>query len=210
MRLLMSYAMRFFVLFFLSSCTTLQVSEDVQSGRRALMAGQPKAALTHFEAAGQSDPDYITDFTLLEIGIWTYIGRAYYEIGEKEKALESLRRAKDSSSDDYFARIYLGLVMSQNGGRREGIAELRAGLKGLRIWLETLPDQSPRDGQYWDPAGLLMRAIVDTQGLLREDSINLARVDENVRWLGDNFEDEIEEVKEDKFPGGDECNQMWV
>jgi len=62
----------------------------------------------------------------------------------------------------------------------------------------------------WDPAGNLRRAIAETQGLLREDSINLARVDENVRWLGENFEDEIEEVKEDKHPGGTECNQMWV
>jgi len=133
MRLPMSYAMRLFVLFFLSSCTTLQVSEDVQSGRRALMLGQPKEALTHFEAAAAQEPNYTTRFTLLNTGIWTYIGRAYYEIGEKEKALESLQRAKDSSSDDYFARVYLGLVMSQNGRRKEGIAELEAGLKGLGI-----------------------------------------------------------------------------
>jgi len=203
-----NYAMPFFVLFFLSSCATVQVSKDVQSGRRALKLGQPKEALTHFEAAAAQEPNYTTRFTLLNTGIWTYIGRAYYEIGEKEKALESLKRAKDNSSDDYFARIYLGLVMSQNGRRREGIAELEAGLKGLWIWLVSLHDQS-RDGQYWDPAGKLQRAIAETQGLLGEDSINLVRVNENVRWLGENFEEEIEEVREDKNPSGAECNQMW-
>ncbi len=69
----------------------------------------------HFEAAARQDPNYTTRFTLLNTGIWTYIGRAYYEIGEKEKALASLKPAKESSSDDYFARIYLGLVISQIG-----------------------------------------------------------------------------------------------
>lgn len=207
MRLTMRYAMRFFVLLFLSSCTTLQVSEDVQSGRRALKLGQPEEALSHFEAAATLEPNYANRFTLLSTGIWTYIGRAYYEIGEKEKALESLQRAKYSSSDDYFARIYLGLVMSQNGKEREGIAELETGLKGLGLWLELLPDGL--HGDYWDPRGNLKRAIQVTQGLLRDDSVNLARVDEHVRQLGENFEEEIELVRED-LSSTYECNDIGI
>jgi len=191
------YAMPFFVVLFLSSCATLQVSKDVQSGRRALKLGQPKEALTHFEAAARVDPNYTTRFTLLNTGIWTYVGRAYYEIGEQEKALASLKRAKESSSEDYFARIYLGLVMSQNGSRREGIAELEGGLEGLEVWLETLTWQGP-DGQFWDPGGRLKKGVAETRGLLRAEKINLARVDEHVRWLGKEFEEEIEEVRDDK------------
>jgi len=196
MKFSFSYALPFFLLFFLSGCVTLQVSRDVQSGRIALKLGQPKEALTHFQAAAHLDPNYTTRFTLLNTGIWTYIGRAYYEVGEKKKALASLKRAKESSSDDYFARIYLGLVMSQNGRRREGIAELEAGLKGLEIWLESL--RGHHEGQYWDPGGHLQKAIAETQGLLRGERINLARVDENVQWLGRNFEEEIEEVRHEK------------
>ncbi len=129
----------FFLLIFAGSCATIRVSTEVQSGRSALKLGQPKEALTQFEAAAAQDPNYTTRFTLLTTGIWTYVGRAYYEIGEKEKALASLKRAKDSSSNDYVGRIYLGLVMAQTGNTRGGKVELEAGLKGLAAWLEGLP-----------------------------------------------------------------------
>jgi len=197
MKFFFNYAMPFFLFCSLSSCTTVQVSKDVQSGRAALKQGRPEEALTHFEAAARRDPSYTTRFTLLTTGIWTYIGRAYYEMGEKEKALASLKRAKDSTSDDYFARIYLGLVMYQNGKEREGIAELDAGLEGLEIWLESLSGQG-QAGEYWDPGGHLQKSIAETRRLLREERISLARVDENVRWLGKNFEAEIDEARHDK------------
>jgi len=196
MKFFFNCAMLFFLFFSLSSCTTVQVSKDVQSGRAALEQGRPEEALTYFAAAARRDPSYTTRFTLLNTGILTYIGRAYYEMGEKEKALASLKRAKDSTSDDYFARIYLGLVMSQNGKEREGMAELDAGLEGLGIWLESLPGQG-QEGQYWDPAGHLQKSITETRSLLREESINLARVNEDVRWLGKEFEAEIDEVRHD-------------
>ena len=184
----------FLFLFLLGGCVSLQVGREVQSGRTALMLGNPDAAVPHFEAASRLDPDYITGFTLLDVGIWTYLGRAYYEAGQKEKALESLKKAKARHSEDYFARIYLGLVMSQNAQRREGTAELDAGLEGLGVWLDTLPSRT-QDGKYWDPGGHLRRAIVATRGLLQAERINVARVDENVRWLGKNFDEEIDEVR---------------
>ena len=104
-----------FLLILSGSCTTVQVSRDVQSGRSALKLGQPKEALQQFEAAAAQNPNYTTRFTLLNVGIWTYVGRAYYQVGEKDKALASLNKAKDSSKNDYVARIYLGLVMAQTG-----------------------------------------------------------------------------------------------
>ena len=198
MKFVSKYAVSFLILFFLSSCATLQVSTNVQSGRKALKQDQPKEALTHFEAAARVNPNYTTRFTLLNTGIWTYVGRAYYEAGEKEKALESLKRAKKSSSRDYFASIYLGLVMAQNGRRKAGITELQSGLKGLGNWLDNITWEGV-DGQYWDPDGHLKKGIVQTQGLLREENINIAKVNENVRWLGKEFEEEIEEVKDDKL-----------
>ncbi len=155
--------------------------------------------MTHFEAAARVDPNYTTRFTLLNTGIWTYVGRAYYEAGEKEKALESLKRAKKSSSGDYFASIYLGLVMAQNGRRKAGIAELQSGLTGLGNWLDNITWEGA-DGQYWDPDGHLKKGIVQTQDLLSEENINIAKVDKSVRWLGKEFEEEIEQVRDDKQP----------
>ena len=203
MKLSLSYTLPFLVLFFLGSCVSLQVGRELQGGRTALRLGNPEAAVPHFEAVSRLNPDYITHFTLLDVGIWTYLGRAYYEAGKKEQALASFKQAKARHSEDYFARIYLGLAMSQNGQRREGTAELDAGLEKLGVWLDTLPGRA-QDGQYWDPGGHLQRGIAETRGLLQAERIDWARVDENVQWLGVNFDEEIEEVRREKDRERDE------
>jgi len=190
----------FFLLLFAGSCTTIQVSTDVQSGRSALKLGQPKEALTYFEAAAAQDPNYTTRFTLLNTGIWTYVGRAYYEIGEKEKALASLKRAKESSSDDYIGRIYLGLVMAQTGNAREGKAELKAGLKGLAVWLESLPG---REGQYWDPGHRIANGISELLKMVQVERPDWQGIAADVEWLGKELEEEIEEVKIDRHRMGE-------
>jgi len=193
-----SYAVPFFVLFFLSSCATLQVARDVQSGRTALKLGQPKEAITHFEAAGQTDPDYITDFTLLDIGIWSYVGMAYYQAGEKEKALESFKQAKQRHREDHFARVFLGLVMSQIGQTRDGKAELVSGLNGLRRWLDMTRSSNTGKAVYWDPGDYLVNEIAQTLKLLQAEEVNWQAIDENVVRLARNFDDEIDEVKRDR------------
>ncbi len=193
-----SYAVPFFVLFFLSSCVTLQVARDVQSGRTALKLGQPKEAITHFEAAGQSDPDYITDFTLLDIGIWSYVGMAYYQAGEKEKALESFKQAKRRHREDHFARVFLGLVMSQTGRTREGKAELVAGLNGLERWLDTTRSSNAGRAEFWNPGDYLAQEIRQTLTLLQAEEVDWRAINESVVSLARNFDDEIDEVKRDK------------
>jgi len=187
----------FFLLIFVGGCATIQVSVDVQSGRSALKLGQPKEALTHFEAAAAQDPNYTTRFTLLTTGIWTYVGRAYYEIGEKEKALASLKRAKESSSDDYIGRIYLGLVMAQTGNAREGKAELEAGLKGLAAWLESLPGTG-LEGELWDPKHRIADDISQTRKMSQAERPDWQGIATNVEWLGRALEEEIENVQDDK------------
>ncbi len=193
-----SFAMPLFVLFFLSSCATLKVSRDVQSGRTALKLDQPKEAITHFEAAGRTDPDYLTDFTLLDIGIWSYVGMAYYQAGEKEKAIESFKRAKQRHREDHFARVFLGLVMSQIGQTRDGKAELVSGLNGLRRWLDMTRSSNTGKAVYWDPGDYLVNEIAQTLKLLQAEEVNWQAIDENVVRLARNFDDEIDEVKRDR------------
>jgi len=185
-----------FFLILVSSCATIQVSREVQSGRSALKLNQPKAALTHFEAAAAQDPNYTTRFTLLTTGIWTYVGRAYYAIGEKDKALASLKRAKKSSSDDYVGRIYLGLVMAQTGNTRGGKAELEAGLKGLAAWLESLPGTGLK-GELWDPGHRIANGISELLKMVQVERPDWQGIATNVEWLGKALEEEIENVKDD-------------
>jgi len=206
MNRIFNFGSLFLLFIFISSCATLQVAQDVQSGRTALNLGQPKEALTHFEAASQSNPDYITDFTLLDIGIWSYVGMAYYQAGEKEKALESFKQAKQRHREDHFARVFLGLVMSQNGQRREGTAELVAGLNGLGSWLDTIRYSArTHTGELWDAGDYLRKEIGEMLTLLEAEEVNWGAINESVVTLARNFDDEIDEVKRDEqFEGDDD------
>ena len=197
MNRIFNFGSLFLLFIFISSCATLQVAQDVQSGRTALNLGQPKEALTHFEAASQSNPDYITDFTLLDIGIWSYVGMAYYQAGEKEKALESFKQAKQRHGEDHFARVFLGLVMSQAGQTRQGKAELVEGLNGLRGWLNETRRSNIGRAEFWDPGDYLVNDIAQILKLLQGEEVNWQKIDENVVTLAENFDDEIDEVKRD-------------
>lgn len=169
----------FLFLFLLSSCATLEVAREVQSGRRAMQLGNSQAALGYFEAAAQANPDYITDFTLLDLGIWSYVGMAYYKEGEKEKALASFKQAKQRHKEDHFARVFLGLVMSQDGERRAGKGELVDGLNGLERWLDTTRHSTWR-GSFWDPGDYLAKDIGQTLKLLQAEEVDWQAVHENV------------------------------
>jgi len=187
------------ILFFLISCTTstFQAGRDIMKGRDALLDGNPKAALPNFEAIAQSNPNYINCAQGLCIGIWTYLGRTYHEVGNNQKALESLKKGKGRHRTDRFNKIYLGLVMAQTGQTKEGTAELDAGLKALGAWLSSFAGRG-LTGQYWDPGGNLQKGIADTRNLLQGDKINWDKVNKDVRWLGVNFEEEVRDVPQDK------------
>ena len=183
--------------FVLNGCVAMQVEREVQSGRTALRLGNPKAAIPYFETAAGLDPDYITNFSLLQIGIWTYIGRAYYEAGDMTKALVSLKRARERYSDDYLARAYLGAIMTETGERAEGVKEIEIGLTGLKRWLETLPGRS-LDGKYWDPGRYMVKTMAETLALLQTERVDSRSVSENIRWLGRNLDEEVEKVRRDR------------
>ncbi|TMA10599.1 MAG: hypothetical protein E6J89_10175, partial [Deltaproteobacteria bacterium] len=65
----------------LSGCATFEIAGEIQSGRMALMKGDPQEALAHFQRAAQSDPNYIAGNPLQQT-VWTYVGRAYYTMGK--------------------------------------------------------------------------------------------------------------------------------
>jgi len=169
----------------------------IMKGRDALFQGNPKAALPNFEAIAQSNPNYINCAEDFCVGIWTYLGRTYHELGNNQKALESLKKGKGRHRRDRFNKIYLGLVMVQTGQTQEVKVELDAGLKALGDWLAAFAGRGIT-GQYWDPSGNLQKGIADTRALLEGGFINWDKVNDKVRWLGVNFEQEVREVRSDK------------
>jgi len=196
------------ILFFLISCTTsiFQAGRDIMKGRTALRDANPKAALPNFEAISQANPNYIYCINLFCVGIWTYLGRTYHEIGDNYKAVESLNQGRGRHGRDKFAQIYHGLVKAPVSPLFPAQSELDAGLEALNAWLVGLPGSHP-DGQYWDPDGQLRKGIADTRDLLRPNRIDWDKVEKNVRWLAVNFEEEAEEVSREKQAdpsGGDD------
>ena len=187
----------FFV--FMIGCTpaTFEAGRQIMSGRNALLMRDPAAALPSFQAITESDPNYINCTQGFCVGIWTYLGRTYHELGNNQKALESLKRGKGLHESDRFNAIYLGLVMAGMGEAREGKAVLDAGLKDLGTWLAGFAGRG-NPGRYWDPGRHLQRAIADTQKSIQGDPINWRSVDRDIHRLALNFEQEVRDVSTER------------
>ena len=108
-------AKRYFLLLLsvciIAGCSIFQTGGEIQSGRAALLSGKPEVALNHFLRAVEANPNYANDFTPLQEGVWTYLGRAYYDMVKLPEASEALRQALSRNENDFMARLYLGLTL---------------------------------------------------------------------------------------------------
>jgi len=190
----------FFILpfaFFFSGCTAFQVGGEIQAGRQALRYGDPKIALAHFQRAAELDPDYLLNFSLLDQGVWTYVGKAHYAIGNLSEARKALERARARYDRDHLAKLYLGIVQARDGDQERGLKELESGLRGLGEWLDYI-DQNRNDGRYWDPAKTLRSEIQKDIAMISGKDINLQALIASGEWLGREFEEEIDRARRDK------------
>ena len=96
----------------------LQVAHEVQLGRNALQTGQPQVAVAYLRNAAELDPSYETPYSIRE-SVWTYLGRAYYEVGNFPEARRALEKALSKDKDDPLARLYLGLTLLRSGNQQE-------------------------------------------------------------------------------------------
>src|SRR5262249_52278159 len=103
----------FLILSLIFAGCSSQAANEVKSGRTALLYGKPKDALTHFQQAAETDPKYVNDFTQLKQGVWTYVGRAYYDLHNFPEAQTILTQALERNDNDFMARLYLGLTEIQ-------------------------------------------------------------------------------------------------
>ncbi|HET8670207.1 MAG TPA: hypothetical protein VFM05_06130, partial [Candidatus Saccharimonadales bacterium] len=97
------------------ACSYISLSSnpvnEIQSGRSALLAGKPEVALEHFRRVTDTDPNYVNSGSPLREGVWTYTGRAYYNLGSLNEASGALGHALARNDDDFMARLYLGLTL---------------------------------------------------------------------------------------------------
>lgn len=185
------------VAFLLSGCVAFQVGGEIQKGRMELLYGDAKAALAHFQRAAELEPNYRLDYSIFPEGVWTYVGRAYYAAGEMAPARQALERAA-AREEDSLARLYLGLVLAQDGDRERGVREIEAGLKGITDWFDYVELYHP-DGRYWDPGKYLRKAIQNQLAMLKGGDANIRDLTQNVAFLGREVEIEIDKAKEHKY-----------
>jgi tetratricopeptide (TPR) repeat protein len=141
--------------------------------------------------AAELDPNYKTSYSIRG-SVWTYLGRAYYEVGNFPEARRALEKALSNDKDRPLARLYLGMTLLRSGDQQEGRRETEAGLRGINNLLNRLAS-SPSSGIYWDPTRQIrsdiQRALSATGTL---ESAELITVGERV---GSQLDEEIDNAR---------------
>ncbi len=181
-----------------TGCATYQVAGDIEQGRPQLIYGDPKVALAHFRRAAELDPDYRYNFSILSEGVWSYVGRAYYETGNMPEARNALEKDLSRYSDDHLARLYLGLVRVKDGDEKQGLQDMQAGLKSLHDWLDYI-HQYNQEGFLWDPGSDLRSEIRSELVMIDTKGTPLAELISRAGDLGKRFEREIDLVRRDRY-----------
>jgi len=178
----------------LCGCAGSQAAQEVQLGRNALQTGQPQVAVGYLRNAAELDPNYKTPYSIRE-SVWTYLGRAYYEVGNFPEARRALEKALSNDKDDPLARLYLGLTLLRAGDQQEGRRETEAGLRGVNNLLNRLAS-SPSTGIYWDPTRRIrsdIQRVLSANGMI--ESSELITVAERV---GRRLDEEIDNARLDE------------
>jgi tetratricopeptide (TPR) repeat protein len=180
---------------FFSGCTSLEVGGELQSGRRAWFAGDSETALAYFQSAANKDPNYVYG-TALQQGIWSYVGRAEYVVGQLPQARQSLERALSLNKPQDIARLYLGLTLARSGDQRRGLTEIEGGMKGIHNWLEYITNAYRFSfGQFWDPGRSIRSAIEVDLAMLSGKDVDWEKLMADGEWLGKRMEWEIDRAR---------------
>jgi tetratricopeptide (TPR) repeat protein len=190
MKVLSLGAFLFAVVF--SGCASLQSAGEINHGRQAFLVGNNEAALSYFQRAAQTDPDYIYG-TPLRQGVWSYVGRTEYATGRFAQARQSLERALSKNQREDIARLYLGMTLAREGDRQRGLKEIDGGMRGIHGWLEDI-SQTQRFwvGKHWDPQREIRSEIQMTLAMLSTPSVDWDKVIASGEWIGKTMEAEAD------------------
>jgi tetratricopeptide (TPR) repeat protein len=180
---------------FCAGCATLQVSTDVSAGRQALFAGNYPSALGYFQAAEETNPNYIYGTELRE-GVYSYLGRAQYLTGRLPQARQSLDEALSRHHGDFVARLYLGLTLARLGDRQAGLKDIENGMKAIYNFLNYLEQTfSYSFGQYWDPGGQIRASIKGYLSIISSGNIDWPQLIADGESLGIRIEEEEDKAR---------------
>jgi tetratricopeptide (TPR) repeat protein len=183
------------VLVYVLGCAGIQVAGDVQAGRNALHSGRPNDAVSYFIRAAEVDPAYKTPYRF-PVGVFTYLGRAYYETDRNEEAGKALEKALSLDKDDSLAHLYLGLTLLRTGDRERGRKEVEGGLKGIHETFEYIGSNNIH-GIFWDPARMI-RSDIERTLASKTDESQLAIA---AQRIGSDVEEEIYKARRDESQG---------
>ncbi|HUK42220.1 MAG TPA: hypothetical protein VLX11_14295 [Candidatus Acidoferrales bacterium] len=180
--------------YFFSGCLLVLLSAcagtEFSSGRQALLKGDYESALGHFQVVAQQDPSYVYGGVLMQ-GIWSYVGRTQYLVGQYPQAQKTLEQARGDPNNNDLANLYLGLTLMRMGDRQKGLEDLQTGMKGIAQFINYVTEAFRfQIGQYWDPGYTLRNAIQRTLGAASGDNIDWQPLIADAEWIGMNFEQE--------------------
>ncbi len=181
----------------LSSCTSFQVSGDVQSGRRALLINQDEQALAYFQSAADRDPNYVFTYDIFREGVWTYLGRVQYRLGRYDQARASLERALTIDKNDLLAKLYLGLTLARRSENSQGLPEIQTGLQQIHDWLDYMQRFRPF-GPFWDPLHQIRNEIQKDLDMISGKDVDWPKLIDSAEWVGHEMEEEINRVQGDE------------
>jgi tetratricopeptide (TPR) repeat protein len=179
-------------------CASYRVAGQVQTGRQALLINDSERALAYLQQAAETNPDYIRQSELFREGIWTYVGRAQYNLGKLAEARQSFERALSVYRDDYLAKVYLGLTLLRSGDDAQGLRQLESGLKGLYDWLEYMNYSRPLTA-YWDPLRQIRNEMDKDLAMISGKDIDREKLIASGEWIGKEMEEEIDRVRRDEY-----------
>jgi tetratricopeptide (TPR) repeat protein len=180
----------FLLIVFLSACATVQTGGDVAQGRQALFEGNNQAALNYFQAAAQTDPNYVYGTEMRE-GVLSYLGRAQYLTGNYPQARQTLERALSQHRSDNVARLYLGLTQARLGDRQAGLKNIQAGMNGINNFLNYITTAFAMEfGQFWDPSGAIRSSIKTDLAMISSGNIDWPKLIADGESLGIRIERE--------------------
>jgi tetratricopeptide (TPR) repeat protein len=179
-----------FVVFFSACAGNIQSGGGVAQGRQALFAGNYQVALGHFQSAAQQNPNYVYG-TMLQEGVWSYIGRTQYLLGQLPQAQQTLEKALTQRKSNDVVNLYLGLTLVRLGERQKGLDDIQVGMKGIAQFINYVTQAFRYDiGQYWDPGHAIRNAIQQALALASSGNVDWQQLLTQGESIGMNFEQE--------------------
>jgi len=188
---------RILVALLLSGCAGYRVAGQVEQGRRALLLNRPEEAVSYFQRAVETDPNYRRRVGRFGESAWTYLGRAQYHTGKLAEARQSLERAVSEYPDDDLARLYLGLMRFRTSDSSRGLKEVESALRRIYDTLEYMTYNTAY-GQYWDPGREIRKEIEKDLDTFSSKDIAWQKLISSAEWVGQRIEEEMDLARRDE------------